>query len=56
VALDAAAAPWRGDAGSTVIPADAARPTSRPPRRSPPARPEIDAGSELDFYRSDAGP
>jgi len=44
------------DAGLTVIPPDASRPTSRPPRRPPPARPEIDAGSELDFYRRDAGP
>jgi hypothetical protein len=54
--LDAAAAPLRRDAGATVLPIDAGRPASRPPRRPPPSRPEIDAGSELDFYRSDAGP
>ena len=53
--LDAAAAPLRRDAGATVLPIDAGRP-ARPPRRLPSSRTEIDAGSELDFYRSDAGP
>ncbi|HSS01175.1 MAG TPA: serine/threonine-protein kinase, partial [Kofleriaceae bacterium] len=51
--LDATVPPLRPDAGA-VIPMDAGRATVRPPRR--PTRLEPDAGNELDFYRSDAGP
>jgi hypothetical protein len=51
--LDAAVPPLRPDAGA-VIPMDAGRATVRPTRR--PSRLPPDAGNELDFYRSDAGP